>query len=87
LADFAYGKQRQYLRPESGDDGCRVPDELWERMQPLSPPGKPHPWSVYQKRVDDRQLLKGILFALRTGCQWEALNANRICKRSTAHDR
>jgi transposase len=29
--------------------------------------------------------LNGILFVLRTGCQWNALNATGICSSSTAH--
>ena len=69
------------------DDGWRVPDELWERIRPLLPGGRPHPWGVCRKREDDRKLLNGILFVLRTGCQWDALNGTGICKKSTAHDR
>ena len=69
------------------DDGWRVPDALWERIEPLLPKGKPHPWGVCRPRVDDRRLLNGILFVLRTGCQWDALNATGIFRKSTAHDR
>ena len=69
------------------DDGWRVPDELWERIRPHLPAGKPHPWGVCRKRADDRKLLNGILFVLRTGCQWDALTATGICAKSTAHDR
>ena len=69
------------------DDGWRVPDELWERIRPLLPGGKPHPWGVCRPRVDDRKLLNGILFVLRTGCQWDALTGTGICAKSTAHDR
>lgn len=29
--------------------------------------------------------MNGILFVLRTGCQWNALNATGICSSSTAH--
>ena len=31
--------------------------------------------------------MEGILFVLRTGCQWNALNATGICSSSTAHRR
>ena len=31
--------------------------------------------------------LDGILFALRTGCQWKALDATGICSGTTAHAR
>jgi transposase len=37
--------------------------------------------------VDERRLLNGILFVLRTGRHGDALNATGICKKSTAHDR
>ena len=49
----------------------RVSDELWERVEPLLPKyratragGRP--------RVDRRPVLDGILYVLRTGCQWKA---------------
>jgi transposase len=29
--------------------------------------------------------MNGIVFVLRTGCQWNALNATGICSSSTAH--
>jgi transposase len=37
--------------------------------------------------VDDRQAMNGIFFVLRTGCQWNALNATGIASSSTAHSR
>ena len=49
----------------------RAPDELWERVEPLLPRyrvsklgGRP--------RVDRRRVFDGILFVLRTGCQWNS---------------
>ena len=32
----------------------RIPDELWERIVPLLPAGKPHPLGCHNPRVDDR---------------------------------
>jgi transposase len=69
------------------DDGWRIPDELWAEIQALIPPGKPHPLGCHNPRVDDRAALDAILFVLRTGCQWEALNATGICSKSSAHRR
>ena len=43
-------------------------DEQWERIRPLLPPprkGRGRP------RADDRKVLNGILYVLRTGCRWE----------------
>jgi transposase len=68
-------------------DKWRIPDELWERMQPLLPPRKPHPLGCHNPRVDDRRAMEAIFFVLRTGCQWNALNATGICSSSSAHRR
>ena len=69
------------------DDGWRIPDELWERIVPLLPPRKPHPLGCHNPRVPDRAAMDAILFVLRTGCQWEALNQTQFCKKSSAHRR
>jgi transposase len=37
--------------------------------------------------VSDRSALEGILFVLKTGCQWDALDVTGICSASTAHRR
>ena len=69
------------------DDNWRIPDELWEQMEPLLPPGKPHPLSCHNPRVPNRNAMNAILFVLRTGCQWNALNSTGICSSSSAHRR
>jgi transposase len=69
------------------DHGWRVSDELWEQIRPLLPPPKPHPWGMHNPRVDDRAAMDAILFVLRTGCQWQALNQTGICSSSSAHRR
>jgi len=38
-------------------------------------------------RVPDRQAMEGILFVLRTGCQWNALSRTGICSSTTAFRR
>jgi transposase len=67
----------------------RIPDELWEQLEPLLPPTppKPHPLGCHRKRVPNRQAMDGIFFVLRTGCQWNALNETGICSSSVAHSR
>lgn len=67
------------------DDGWRIPDELWERMKRLLPPGKPHPLGCHNPAVPARAAMNAILFVLRTGCQWNALDATGICSSSSAH--
>ena len=52
-------------------EAWRIPDELWQRVEPLLPKyrrsrkgGRP--------RLELRRVLDGIFYVLRTGCQWKA---------------
>lgn len=49
-----------------------VPDDLWDLIEPLLPPEPPKPKGG-RPRVPDRVALAGILYRVRTGCQWKAL--------------
>jgi transposase len=66
-----------------------ISDALWERIEPLLPvrQKKEHPLGCHRQRIPDREVLNGIFFVLRTGCQWKALDATGLCKGSTAHSR
>jgi len=65
-----------------------VSDELWEKFQPCIPPRvNTHRFGGGRPPTPDRVCLHGILFVLRTGCQWNALSATGICPSSTANDR
>jgi len=69
------------------DDGWRLSDPMWQKMAPLLPPRPVHPLGCHNPRVPDRSAMDGIFFVLRTGCQWNALNATGICSSSSAHRR
>jgi putative transposase len=69
------------------DDGWRIPDWLWLELEPLLPDRPAHPLGCHNPRVPDRDAMDAILFVLRTGCQWNALNATGICSSSSAHRR
>ena len=69
------------------DDGWRIPDWLWERIEPLLPERPKHPLGCHNPRVPDRSAMNAILLVLRTGMQWNALNATGICHSSSAHRR
>ena len=67
-------KQKSKLPvPEELDTVWELPDAAWERIDPIikehTPWGKrgPKPW------IDFRQALNGIIFRLRSGCQWNKL--------------
>jgi putative transposase len=49
-----------------------VTDELWARIEPLLDE-LDAPKRRGRKRVDRRRVLDGIIFRLRTGCQWNHL--------------
>jgi transposase len=69
-------------------ESYQVTDELWAKIQPLLPVRvNTHRFGGGRPPAEDRQCLNAILFVLRTGCQWNALNATGICPSSTAHDR
>jgi transposase len=64
----------------------KISDELWSKIEPLLPvPVNPHPRGGGKKRVPYRTVMNGILFVLKTGCQWKSLDATGICSGSTAH--
>ena len=56
-------------------------DELWTRIEPLLPKVRPKTRGRGRARrkvggrprVSDRTVLAGILYVLRTGCQWQAV--------------
>ena len=81
-------EKRQGRKPSGVSvDKWRIPEELWERIEPLLPPCKPHLLGCHWPRVKDRKAMDAIFFVLRTGCQWNALNATGICSSSSAHRR
>jgi transposase len=69
------------------DDGWRIPDEVWVQMAPLLPPRPSHPLGCHNPRVPDRDAMNAILLVLRTGMQWNALDATGICSCSSAYRR
>ncbi len=65
-----------------------VSDALWKHFERLLPKRvNTHPLGGGRPRRSDRDCFNAILFVLRTGCQWKALDATGICPGSTAHDR
>jgi putative transposase len=68
--------------------GYRVSDELWAVLEPVLPPhANTHRFGGGRPRVGDRKCADAIFYVLRTGMQWEGLNATELCAKSTAHDR
>jgi len=65
--------------------GCRT--GCGSGVEPLLPPPPPHPLGCHAPRVPDRDAIGRDLVVLRTGMQWNALNATGVCSSSSAHRR
>jgi len=48
-----------------------ISDEFWNQIEPLMPLPKPKK-KLGRPRKDDRKIMNGILYLLRTACQWKA---------------
>jgi transposase len=55
-----------------------VSDALWKEIEPLIPPRRPSPKGG-RPRVDDRQVLTGIVFVLKSGITWALLPLEMGC--------
>lgn len=75
-------------RPTASARKFLIGDDLWEKIRCCLPERKnAHRFGGGRPRKDDRACMDAIFFVLRTGCQWEALDATGLCPHSTAHDR
>ena len=61
-----------------------VPDPLWERILPVLEDFWPRK-ATGRHHADWRQALNGIIFRMRSSCQWEQL-PRRFGPKSTVHD-
>ena len=61
-------------------DNCtirKIPDELWDEISNILPKEKP-PKTVGRPIVPFRKVMDGIVYVLRTGCQWKMLILNMV---------
>ena len=63
-----------------------VPDSLWLLIVRLLPPEK-QPGTPGRPALPHRQVVNGILYVLRTGCQWKSLHTEWFGASSSLHDR
>ena len=61
-----------------------VPDSLWERLLPILEEFWPRK-ATGRHHADWRKALNGIIFRMRSGCQWDQL-PRKFGPKSTAHD-
>ncbi|WP_150081036.1 IS5 family transposase [Chlorobium phaeobacteroides] len=62
-----------------------VSDSFWSVVEPLIPPPERDPNKEYKRKsgggrkpIPSRKIFEGIMFVLRTGCQWQALPKERF---------
>jgi transposase len=63
------------------------PESLWHLVQPLLPAHPERPQGGGRPRIDDRVAVAAIVYALQTGCAWDALPESFPISRATAHRR
>jgi len=63
----------------------KISTEFWNKIKPLLPLPKPKK-KAGRPRKDDKKIMSGIIYVLRTGCQWKAL-PRFYGAPSTVHDR
>ena len=61
-----------------------VPEPLWQRIEPILKQFWPKK-RTGRRPANWRQVLNGIIFRMRTGCQWDQL-PRRFGPKSTVHD-
>jgi transposase len=61
-----------------------LPDALWAQVAPLIPPDPRSPKGG-RPPTDHRKILNGLLYVLRTGCQWKMMPCE-YGSSSTAHE-
>ena len=69
-------------------DDCtirKIPDELWDEIRNILPKEKP-PKTVGRPIIPFRKVMDGIVYVLRTGCQWKMLSSE-YGSGSTCHRR
>ena len=69
-----------------------VSDEFWKRVEPLIPKRVRNEGVSYKRKagggrkpMNSRKVFEGIVFVLRTGCQWKALPKERFGSASSVH--
>jgi len=63
-----------------------IPDDLWKLLAPLLGPEK-LPGTPGRPCTPFRRIFDGILYVLRTGCQWQAIPRHEYAPGSTVHGR
>lgn len=88
-------RRRSEVLAKKRVDSWVVTDEFWRRVEPLIPARRtPSADKQYVRKPgagrppkSARQVFEGIVYVLRTGCQWKALRGERFGSASAVHKR
>jgi transposase len=64
----------------------KISDKLWDMIDPILPREKPNN-KVGRPAIPFRKVLDGIVYVLRSGCQWKMLLPSGFGSGSTCHRR
>jgi len=64
----------------------KIPDDLWDEIKILLPPEKANN-TIGRPIIPFRKVLDGIVYVLRTGCQWKMLPKEYGSGSTTCHRR
>src|SRR3954468_17614067 len=64
----------------------KISDKLWDMIDPILPREKPNN-TVGRPVIPFRKVLDGIVYVLRSGCQWKMLLPSEYGSDSTCHRR
>jgi transposase len=78
LIDVTYKKKKHFPTIR------KIPDDLWDEIRLILPPEKSNK-SIGRPVVPFRKVLDGILYVLRTGCQWKMLPKEYGSGSTTCH--
>ena len=73
-------KSKKYVRTI-----IRIPDDLWSEIKNILPNEKPEN-TIGRPIVPYRKVLDGIMFILRTGCQWKMLPKEYVLVQHATED-
>jgi transposase len=69
-----------------------VSDEFWKRVAPFIPKRKRESGKAFKRKpgggrrpMSERRVFEGVVFVLRTGCQWKSLPRERFGSASSIH--
>ncbi len=71
---------------QNGDEPVELTDEQWDIIKPLIPEPPKRPDGRGRPRRDNREILNGILWIMRTGAQWKDM-PDRYPPYQTCHRR